>query len=193
MNANLKAAALAAGLVVLAGCGADDYEGGKGPGREYEVVAEGSAAGTDPALTSGVPPLTNTNADTTTAFTMVPGDATSTAIAPMPPVIGTDPTLTGGPGYPATPSGYPTTSASPRPQPQLDIRRSSPRPPGSPAPVARPSQPDPEPPTTSTATAAEETLPAEVPKPEPLPAEEADEDEADEDAEEPVTMTTPGA
>lgn len=181
MKANLKAAALVAGLVVLAGCGGDEYKSGTGPGREYEVVAEGSAAGTDPALTTGVPPLTNTNADTTTSFTMVPG-ATSTALAPMPPMIGTDPTMTGATGYPGTPSGYPTTSRSPREprrDPQIDIRRSNPRPP-----VQEP--PDP----TTAPVAEEQTAPVEVPNPAPPPAEEAVEDAEDEDAEEPVTTTS---
>jgi hypothetical protein len=185
MNANLKAAALVAGLVVLTGCGGDEFEGGKGPGHEYEVVAEGSAAGTDPALTSGVPPLTNTNADTTTAFTMVPGDTTSTAVAPMPPVIGTDPTMTGGTYYPPTASGSQSTMPPPRAEPQLDIRRSNPRPSGTTS-GSRPATS--QPPATATSTAAtEQQEPVETP--EPAPVEEDDQGEGEE-AEEPVTATS---
>lgn len=162
MNTRIGVATLAVlASVSLVRCSGDDVKGGQGAGREYQVVAEGSASGVDPALASGVPPLTNTNADTTTAFSSVPGsaDPTSTAMAPLPPLVGMPSQYPA--GYPqpgsAPMGGY--SSPPPRGDSSIQISRSSgssrseARPSPRPATswpsesVARPEQPPPAPPT----------------------------------------------
>jgi hypothetical protein len=142
---------LIAGVVVaavLSGCG------GKGgvqqKQHEYEVVQEGAATGVTSTIQGPgetLPPITGTNADTTTAFTINPNTATPGAIA------GTTapPPMTAYP--PPTPMPPPMTSATPQP----------PRP----APVAR--QPAPPPPVPTMTAEPEEPAPADEPAPAPAP------------------------
>jgi len=98
-------------LLVVAACSRDERRS-----RQYEVVEEGSASGVTSTIAGPgeqLPPLTDTNADTTTAF----------ATLPTPPNV--DPTLTTTDGSLAdslpdvTSSGqrYPGTYSQPRPTP----------------------------------------------------------------------------
>lgn len=101
---------IAACLPLLAACSNEPVKGSAG--KEYEVVAEGQATGVTPAL-GGTPQLTNTNADTTTAFTVVPTGTDGTAMAPMPPMIGTADYGTYPPTSTYTPPAYPPMSRPP--------------------------------------------------------------------------------
>lgn len=201
MNTKTGIATLAAlAAIGLAACGGDDVKGGAGAGREYEVVAEGSASGVDPSLASGVPPLTNTNADTTTAFSSVPGsaDPTSTAMAPLPPLVGTPYPA----GYPqagsAVPGGYSQPAPSRR-ESSINISRStdsgsSSRPAPRPA-TSWPSQPSTPPvqseqPQQPTQPAPTPTEPQPAPEPAVEDAEESGEESEEEVAPPPPSTTS---
>jgi hypothetical protein len=95
--------------VLLAGAACrGDGKSGSGAGEHYETVQEGSAAGVTSTIHGPgevVPPLTGTNADTTTAFTLDP----NVAGAPAQPgtIAGTLPP----PAYPSTQTPYPSGGA----------------------------------------------------------------------------------
>ena len=137
----------------LTACGRNDARSSKNQ-QEYEVVQEGAASGVTSTIQGPgetVPPITNTNADTTTAFAFNPGTVTSTTPAPgtvagtLPPPL-PPPMISNTRPVPAAPP--PPVVAHPRPQP---------------APPPTQTEPPPEPaePPTQTDTAA--TPPAEEP------------------------------
>jgi len=153
-------------LVVFAGaCGGRDGARSAAQ-KQYETVQEGSAAGVTSTIHGPgemVPPITGTNADTTTAFTLDPN-----MVAAAPP-----------PQQPAHPAGtlpppMMSGSAAPiaQPQPQARPVQQQPR---QPQPITQPQQqaePQPEPqpqpqPTTDTATTTTTTT---TPPPQPPPA-----------------------
>lgn len=149
-------------VVFAAACGGDD--GRKSADQAaYETVQEGSASGVTSTIHGPgetLPPITGTNADTTTAFTLnpnvAPGGTPATVAGTLPaptPVYGG--TSAGGGTY--TPQ-QPVTRATPSPQPQQPRQVSVPQQPV----TATPSAPQPQP-------AQPATQPQ--PQPEPAPAE----------------------
>jgi hypothetical protein len=119
-------------LFVFAACGGDDRAKAAGQG-EFETVQEGSAAGVTSTISGPgetIPPMTGTNADTTTAFALNPN-----AVPPTQP----DGTIAG--SLPVDPYGVPpSTTGTYRPP----VTRTTPsRPVTQPA----PQQPRYEPPT----------------------------------------------
>ncbi|HUP59260.1 MAG TPA: hypothetical protein VNA69_02445 [Thermoanaerobaculia bacterium] len=158
---------LMAGVMALAACG----RGAKQDQQQYEVVEEGSASGVTGTIHGPgetVPPITNTNADTTTAFTIdpnalpprtqQPGTIAGTFPPPSPPPM--PPPMTSSPPPPSPrpePPPPPPTQTEPAPEPEEEPQ---PQPPP-PADTAPPPSEDPEeeePPVDSTA-----------PPPPPLP------------------------
>ncbi len=186
-------------------CGGDGARRGNQTAA-YETVQEGSAAGVTSTIQGpgeALPPITGTNADTTTAFSIDPNVASAAAPAPTPGSGTLAGTLPSQPAYP-----QPMTSASePRPayvprqpqqqQPQQTQQRSYPV--QQPQPQQRPleqERPEPQqPPATDTAAT---TPPQQPQQQQPPPAAEkqqqppatntnppADEGEDEEPAEEP--------
>jgi len=135
-------------------CGRD---GSRRDQPEYETVDEGSAAGVTSTLHGpgeSLPPITNTNADTTTSFTGIDPNAVGTAPAPLPP--------NAVPGAPMT-TTPPQTSASPEIPPHA-----------TPKPMPKPTEPEPaesSPPPTQTAppTQTDTNVPVEEEEPPPPP------------------------
>ncbi|HWW59983.1 MAG TPA: hypothetical protein VN181_01320 [Thermoanaerobaculia bacterium] len=140
--------------------------------KEYEVVQEGAANGVTSTINAPgetTPPLTGTNADTTTAFAL---PTTQTTLPPN----------SGGAGtyMPAYPPAYPTPSPATAPPPQAQQPRVvTPQPQPTPQPVPQP-EPQPLPPPTETA--ATTTTP-------PPPPTDTAEQEQEEPDEEPPTQT----
>lgn len=139
--------------------------GTRGDQRDYDVVEEGSAAGVTSTIQGPgevLPPITGTNADTTTAFTLnpdaIPPGSTGTAGT----IAGTLPP----PVSPGMTAPAPRTADSPAAPPPMTSSRPAPTPqqarpsPTAPRPRPVPAQPQPEP-----------VNPAE-PAPEPVPEEE---------------------
>ena len=171
MKDKLIVVIVAAGL--LAGCGRSTAQRNQ---HEYEVVQEGSASGVTATIHGPgetVPPITDTNVDTTTAFTLDP-NAAATATTPAPgsiagtlPPMPPPPPMTSAPITPSpiTPAPRPVT---PRPQPEPE-----PQPPPTqtePAPEPPPTQTDTAPPTqTDTAPPPTKTETEEPPPPPPPP------------------------
>jgi hypothetical protein len=175
-------------FVVLgaAGCGGDD-EARRAQKGAYEVVQEGAASGVTSTIQGPgetLPPVTATNVDTTTAFTIDPNAAAS---APPPmggTLAGTLPPAAQAPAYPQSAQSPMTSSA----QPRTVYVPSQPPPQRPPMQTTRPEQPAEPAPSTDT---AEETEPATntppptatapptttAPPPEPKPAEEEEEEE----------------
>jgi hypothetical protein len=150
----------------LTACGRNDARSSKNQ-QEYEVVQEGAASGVTSTIQGPgetVPPITNTNADTTTAFAFNPGTVTSTTPAPG-TVAGTLPPPMPPPMPAATPP--PPMTSSTRPAPVVAQPRPQPAPPPTqteppPEPTEPPKQTDtaaPPPPATDTTA----TEPAEEP------------------------------
>src|SRR5688572_21280403 len=143
-------------VVFGAACGGDDEARRKGANGEYEVVQEGSASGVTSSIQGpgeSLPPITGTNADTTTAFTLDPNAVASTT--PGTPTGGTlATTLPSQPMYPPAqpfPATQPMTSSTTRPS--FEPPRQRPQPARTqPVPQAQP-QPQPvegQPPATDT-------------------------------------------
>lgn len=163
---------------LAAGCGGDSA---KGAGQQqYETVQEGSASGVATSIAGPgetLPPLTGTNADTTTAFALDPNavspgqagatdwttdPATATSPGSWTPPAATAPTTPASTPTPSTASRTtpaptpartapePTTTRRPPPPP----RRAEPTPPREPEDVDDPAPPSatapPPPPTTTT-------------------------------------------
>jgi hypothetical protein len=207
-------------VIVLAACGGDGEGGKKVAGQQYETVQEGSAAGVTSSIAGPgetLPPITNTNADTTSAFALNPSAAPAAAPAEQQSsaMAGTmpqsQPAYSGGasPSYNPAPSyNAPQGSASPAPQRQAYVppMTSSSRP--APAPRYQPApsrtEPAPQPPAQSEEPAATgpapsdsadapqpttNTAPAPQPQQQEEPAEAEDEQEAP--AEEPPPPPPP--
>jgi hypothetical protein len=115
-------------VVFAAACGGDGESARKGAGREYEMVQEGSASGVTSTIAGPgetLPPITGTNADTTTAFTIDPNVAPGAVAQQQPAPMGaTLPPINAGsavgssgmsPGYNPTPAPR-SASSSPAPQ-----------------------------------------------------------------------------
>lgn len=152
MKDKLIVVVVVAGL--LAGCGRSAAR--RSNQHEYEVVQEGSASGVTSTIHGPgetVPPITATNVDTTTAFTLDP-NATATATTQQPEwIAGTLP-----PAVPAT--QHPPMTSAPAPPPARPV---------TPRPQPPPAQPEPEP-----EPAPAQTAPAPVPvEPPPAPTDTA--------------------
>jgi len=144
--------------------------------QNYEVVQEGQATGVTSTINGPgetPPPLTNTSADTTTAFTALPNGPIATTTVNQPGSLGATLPEQTGTYYP----GNPRPRVAPRPQP------ATPPPPMTsgtpttttqpqPAPVPPP-QVEPQPPTTDTTTSTAPPPPeekkSEEPEPQPEP------------------------
>jgi hypothetical protein len=149
---------------LIAACGSDKV---KRDQQQYEVVQEGSASGTSTALA----PMTGTNADTTTAFTIDPSLASAPGTPPG-TIAGSLPDQpyggVGSPGYVPAPSPSPVpasgmTSGSVSPQPAQAPRIVVQRPPAQTATQPAPTQPAPAQP------APAQPAPAQPVEPEPQP------------------------
>jgi hypothetical protein len=133
---------------LLAGCGGN---ASKRKQQEYEVVQEGSASGVTSTIQGPgetLPPITDTNVDTTTAMTIDPNAVASATTPQPPPVAGTLPP--------------PMTSAAPMPPPaRVPIPVTAPIPKERKPPErTETTEPPPPPPTnTDTTTTAEEPPP----------------------------------
>ncbi|HKR65382.1 MAG TPA: hypothetical protein VJZ00_16740 [Thermoanaerobaculia bacterium] len=144
--------------------------------KQYETVQEGSASGVTSTIQGPgetLPPITGTNADTTTAFALDPNAAATTTSATPGAIAGTLPP----PSY-SSPGSVPTYTPEQQ-QPRRVI--TYPPPVAQPTPQPQPTQtaeptPAPPPTNTDTATATQPPPPAdEKPKPEekPKPKEDA--------------------
>lgn len=146
-------------VVFAAACGSDGERSGKGAGRNYEMVQEGSASGVTSTIAGPgetLPPITGTNADTTSAFTIdpnvAPGSVTQqpTAMgATLPPIHVGSPSSGGvSPGYNPSSSPAPrsaSTAPAPTPAPQRPTYIPAPMTSSTRAPQQSQQQPQPEP------------------------------------------------
>ena len=193
-------------VVFAAACGGDGEDGKAVAGQQYETVQEGSAAGVTSSIAGPgetLPPITNTNADTTSAFALnpnaVPMAPQSGAVAgTMPPPSQPVYSGTGGGVSPAPRPSSPTTQRQAYvPPPMTSSTRPAPQQPPAPAENAAPApqQPAEEPaeepaPSTDTSATTNTAPPpptntAPPPSERPKPQEEPQEEEAEEPAEEP--------
>jgi hypothetical protein len=129
--------------VLLAGCRGGSSSLQKKDQQNYDVVQEGQASGVTSTINAPgetVPPMTATNADTTSNF-MLPGVTTATSTAPPGTIAGTLPQDTSG----SMITGYPTDTAAPGQRPRPIVRQQPPPQPMQPAPQpamkARPAPP----------------------------------------------------
>ncbi|HYO77903.1 MAG TPA: hypothetical protein VE010_15705 [Thermoanaerobaculia bacterium] len=160
-------------VVFAAACGGDGETGKRAGQQQYETVQEGSAAGVTAALNGPgetLPPITNTNADTTSAFTLDPNGVPMNPQQQAPPTMaGTIPASAGAsPAYNPTPSQPPMTRA-----PQREASYSSPAPQRqvyTPPPMTSSSQPRPSQPPRPV---ERETAPVEEPVAGPAPTDSA--------------------
>lgn len=139
------AVAVSAFAVLLSGCGGDEEEL-RPEQKDYSVVQEGAGgAATSTILGAGapgtMPPLTGTNADTTTAFTL-PTTTDTTMSGPPGTIAGTFTTSS-----PSAGSSQPTSRRRPQapapvpaPPPPSSTYDPAPTPP--PVPVPQPSEPE---------------------------------------------------
>jgi hypothetical protein len=102
-------------VVFAAACGGDGASAEKGAGRNYETVQEGSASGVTSTIAGPgdtLPPITGTNADTTTAFTLDPNVGAGAVPSQPASMAGTMPAPTPAynPGF--TPSAAPRSASS---------------------------------------------------------------------------------
>jgi len=115
-------------VVFAAACGGDGEDGKTVAGQQYETVQEGSAAGVTSSIAGPgetLPPITNTNADTTSAFALNPN---ALPMSPQPgpgAVAGTmpppsQPVYSGGGTSPSY--SPPSRSASPHRRDRLTFR-----------------------------------------------------------------------
>lgn len=175
-----KVIMLLAAVLMVAACGDSEGEAARRDQQNYEVVQEGAAAGVASTITpvGEAPPLapvTGTNADTTTAFT-IPGQIPPTTSTQPGTLAGTLPPPAYG-SYPGNPPRPRTTTTAPQPpapspQPTYD-------PPPTPTPV--PSSPEPEP----------EPVPTETSSTQPADEPEEDQPEPSEPAPPPPSDTQP--
>lgn len=167
-------------VMSLAACGDEDGVG-KADQKNFEVVQEGSANGVTSTIAGPgelLPPLTGTNADTTTAFTIAP----NAAAAPPPLVTGTIPS-------PSSTAGYPSAAEPDRREPSRPQSQPRPAPERAPRPDPRDleTDPRPQPAPTDTATTPPLTTP---PDQQPVPPRQDEEEE--EDLPPPTTTDTRG-
>ncbi len=160
-------------VVLAAACGGDDGVA-KADQKNFEVVQEGSASGVTSTIQGpgeSLPPITSTNADTTTAFTIDP----NAAVAAPPPS-----TAVVGGGLPPMTAPTPIPSATPE-------RRTTP-PQNTPRPNPREMREDPRPvepaPPQPTMTAEPTPAPPQEANPVP-PQKEQNEDQEPESQDEP--------
>src|SRR5690349_12013829 len=139
MKSKLSSALMIAGMF-LAACGGGGGGKARADQQAYETVQEGSAAGVTSTIQGPgetLPPITGTNADTTTAFALnpnaVPMPQQQAGMSAVPP----QPTYSGTPVYP---SNSPMMSSSPAPTPAPIARASTPRPQPRPAQSTQPAQ-----------------------------------------------------
>ena len=130
-------------VVVLAACGGDGERGNRA-GQQYETVQEGSASGVTSTIAGpgeSLPPITGTNADTTSAFALNPNVAPQpvpgTGAIPSAPPYSDAAVATMTPMSGSSPSAPRTRSVAVAPQPQ----RQAERPAYNPAPMTSASQP----------------------------------------------------
>jgi hypothetical protein len=154
-------------------CGGDGDK--RASQQAYETVQEGSAAGVTGTINGPgevLPPITGTNADTTTAFGINPATAATTATQTT---------------YPNT-LPPPMTSAVPAPPPPVYV------PPAQPAPRPEPVRtPAPQPPPTNTDTATTQPPPTQTdtaPPPSKQPKEQEQEEPEPEPTQTDTTTTT---
>ena len=134
--------------------------------QEYDVVQEGAGGAVTSTLQAPgevapplVPPLTGTNADTTTAFTL-PTATDTTQSGPPGTIAGTFTTGT---------QSDPRYQASPRPAPAQRPPVPQPAPPQPVPPPTQTSEQEPQPPTTTQEPREEEPEPEREPVPQPQP------------------------
>ena len=168
--------------VSLAACGGRN--GAKAANQQsYETVQEGSAAGVTSTISGPgetLPPITGTNADTTTAFAMTPTVApNATSASALPPMTADNPTYPP-PMMSSIPAAVPVAA---RPATPARIQRQPAPEHAAPAPDnAQPAEPEPTPEPTMTA----EPAPAqEQPAPQPT------EDDAPENSEQTESAPPP--
>jgi hypothetical protein len=192
-------------VVFAAACGGDGEGGKRVAGQEYETVQEGSAAGVTSSIAGPgetLPPITNTNADTTSAFALNPNAAPMSAQPGQPPatMAGTmpppaQPAYNGGtPSYnppPRTASQAPTPAPAPQrqtyvPPPMTSSTRPAPAPQPAPEPQQTETAAGPAPNTDSSATTTApppQTNTAPPPAEKPKQEEQQQEDPAEDNAE----------
>lgn len=179
-------------------CGGDGSRRGGDP-QSYESVQEGSASGVTSTIQGPgevLPPITGTNADTTTAFTIDP-NAIGTAPAPLPPnaVAGAMPAPSSMGQAPMVPpaqtaaSGQAARPASTASQPRPVTQPSQPTP--SAEPREEPRRETPPPPTPAEPTRTDTT--GTVPPTNTAPPPESEEEEEEEPYPPPTTTDTRGA
>ncbi len=168
MKMSVLVFALATALFTAA-CG-DDRNNLRRDQQEYDVVQEGAGGTVSstlqvPGEVAPLPPLTGTNADTTSAFTL-PTTTDPTQSGPPGTIAGTFPTGTGGGSMPSGSSGSPNPSTRP-------VSRPAPTPQPQPVPTqTREPEPMPAPepqPTTTQEPREEELEPEPEPEPQPRP------------------------
>jgi hypothetical protein len=172
-------------VVFAAACGGDGDSAGRTGQRQYESVQEGSAAGVTSTINGPgetLPPITNTNADTTTSFAFDPNAVPAGSPQQQPATMAGTLPPTGG----SSPSYYPSPSPSPRPaysSPSPQPQRQAYVPP----PMTSSSQPRAQQPAPQQQTEPRETQPAEEPAAGPAPTS----DSANTTAPPPATNTAP--
>lgn len=140
---------LAAAILLASGCGRSNSNLRRDQ-KNYEVVEEGQASGVSSTISAPgeveapVLPMTGTNADTTTAFTL-PNTSTTTPTAPPGTIAGTFPSTT----PPPPPRPRPAAPA-PAPPPPTDTATPPPPPADTTQPQEEPPKTDTQPPPTNT-------------------------------------------
>jgi hypothetical protein len=177
-------------VVFAAGCGRDGVA--RADQKNYEVVQEGSASGVTSTLQGPgevLPPITGTNADTTTAFTIDPNAVGGAPGAPPATVAGTMPTYT-------PPSSGSQPQMQPRPRPMTSSQPSTGREPEPRTDPRTPPENEPAPappPMTDTASAQPQPQQNEPQPPPPAePQEQEPEEEPEEEVPPPTTTDTRG-
>jgi hypothetical protein len=172
-------------------CGGDGAR--RGNQKSFETVQEGSASGVTSTIQGpgeSLPPITGTNADTTTSFSIDPNVASAAAPAPMPgsgTLGGTLPSQPAPSPYPQPYTPPPMTSASqprtvyvPPAQPRT---RPAEQPPAQQPPQPQQVEPQPQPPATDTTATQQPPQQTQTAAPAPPeqkpPADEAEEPEED--------------
>lgn len=154
MKKSVLIVALVTAAVLATACG-DDRNKLRRDQQQYDVVEEGAGGTVSstlqvPGEPTPLPPLTGTNADTTTAFTL-PAMTDSAQSGPPGTIAGTFTTGSGSTHMPSKPSTRPAPRPAPTPVP------------------ARDPEPAPVPPTTTTQEPPDQPEPEPEPQPEPQP------------------------
>lgn len=155
---NKLAGPLICGLILAAACARDGAH--RNNQQNYETVQEGSANGVTATIQGpgeSLPPITNTNADTTTAFNIDPNTATASPATPPPgslppPMASTPPPMTA-----PIPRAPIATQPAPAPPPVTTTHEPAPPPPQT-DPTTTTAAP---PPATDTSTTTDEQEPEE--------------------------------